>query len=598
MVLTVHESAVDCRQLGDAHFGRGEFSMAVGCYDRAVALEPAAAAAWCNRGVALHELGRYADALASHHQALSLNPEDSNSWFNCGNTLKAMGLLQDASGSYAQALRLNPQDALAHHARGNVLMELAEHALALQHLNVAVTLWPQGVECHLSRGAVLMELDRPQEALACFEEACRLAPTQASAHFNRGCALNRLQRPQEGWAAFQRASELGDHSAELHLNRGYSLSELDLWPQAVEAFEQAVEASPQMVQAWSNLGLALDRTKRFEEAMLCHEQALAIQADYPVGRYNRAFLELRLGRYREGFALYESRWRTPIFRHRIRHEDLPDWCGESLPPGRSLVVFAEQGLGDTIQFARFVPELRSRGLRVVLQVPDRLVDLLANQWPGVTVLADGMALPTGVVAKCPIMSLPYRLHTTLDRLPYPGGYLKIDHDLLQQWKARLDENLGPDRRPKVGLMWRGGTATRYRNRSLSWQELQPLLQDGYTCISLQKDLPDDELQAVMADPRVHHFGAEQRGFSDAAALAQLCDLVITVDTSVAHLSGALGRPTWLLLPYDSDWRWLENRTDSPWYDSVRIYRQSAHAVWEPVVDAMAQDLEVQRSVSR
>jgi ADP-heptose:LPS heptosyltransferase len=235
---------------------------------------------------------------------------------------------------------------------------------------------------------------------------------------------------------------------------------------------------------------------------------------------------------------------------------------------------------------------------VVLQVPDRLVDLLANQWPGVTVLSDGMTLPPEVVAKCPIMSLPYRLQTTLDRLPYPGGYLKVDPDLLQQWKARLDENLGPDRRPRVGLMWRGGTATRYRNRSLSLQELQPLILDSYTCISLQKDLPDDELQAVMVDPRVHHFSAEQRGFSDAAALTQLCDLVITVDTSVAHLSGALGRPTWLMLPYDSDWRWLENRSDSPWYDSVRIYRQSAQAVWAPVVDAMAKDLEAQRSVSR
>jgi tetratricopeptide (TPR) repeat protein len=597
MVLTVHESAGDCRQLGDAHFGRGEFSMAVECYDRAVALEPAAAAAWCNRGVALHALGRYADALASHHQALSLNPEDSNSWFNCGNTLKAMGLLQDASGSYAQALRLNPQDALAHHARGNVLMELAEHALALQHLDVAVTLWPQGVECHLSRGAVLMELDRPQEALACFEEACRLAPRQASAHFNRGCALNRLQRPQEGCAAFETARQLGDESAELHLNRGYSLTELDRWPQAVEAFQQAVDASPQMVQAWSNLGLALDRTKRFEESLACHEQALAIQADYPVGRYNRAFLELRLGRYREGFALYESRWQIPIFRHRVRHEDLPDWCGESLPPGRSLVVFAEQGFGDTIQFARFVPELRSRGLNVVLQVPDRLVDLLANQWPGLTVLSDGMALPTGVVAKCPIMSLPYRLQTTLDRVPYPGGYLKADPILLRQWRARLDHALGGSRLPRVGLMWRGGTATRYRNRSLSWSDLQPIIQDGFSYISLQKELPGDELGAVMDDPRVHHFGSQQNGFADAAALLHLCDWVISVDTSVAHLSGALGLPTWLMLPHDGDWRWLENRSDSPWYSSVKIYRQSGEAAWGPVVRALAQDMRAQASVS-
>lgn len=597
MVSTDHESAAECRRRGDAHYGRGELSMAVACYDQALALEPLDSAAWCNRGVVLHELGHFAQAVASYHQALRLNPADADAWLNCGNTLKAMGLLQDASGSYAQAIRLNPQDALAHHARGNVLMELAEHQLALQHLDTAVGLWPQGAECQLSRGAVLMELDRPQEALACFDEACRLAPTQASAHFNRGCALNRLQRPQEGCAAFDTARQLGDESAELHLNRGYSLTELDRWPQAVEAFQQSVDASPQMAQAWSNLGLALDRTKRFEESLACHERALAIQDDYAVGRYNRAFLELRLGRYREGFTLYESRWQTPIFRQRTRHEHLPDWCGEALPPECSLVVFAEQGFGDTLQFARFVPELRHRGLNVVLQVPDRLVELLAGQWPGVTVLADGMALPAGVVAKCPIMSLPHRLQTTLDDLPSPGGYLKADPDLLQQWKTRLDERLGHDRPPTVGLMWRGGTATRYRNRSLSWRELQALIQDGYTYISLQKDLPDDELQAVMADPRIHHFGAEQRGFADAAALAQLCDRVITVDTSVAHLSGALGRPTWLMLPYDSDWRWLEDRADSPWYDSVRIYRQSPQAVWAPVLDTVAQDLAAQRSLA-
>jgi tetratricopeptide (TPR) repeat protein len=590
MLSKVHKSAADCRQRGDIHYGRGELSMALECYDQAVELEPSGVAAWCNRGVALHELGRYAEALASHHQALSLNPQDPTSWLNCGNTLQAMGARHAALSSYAQALRLDPQDALVHHARGNLLMELGECAAALQHFDVAVLLWPNGIECHLSRGVALMELDRPEEALGCFDEACRLAPNLTSAHFNRGCALNRLHRPQEALICFEAAQALGDQSAELQLNRGYSLTELDLWAQAAAAFEYAVKASPQMAPAWSNLGLALDRTKRFADSSRCHEQALAIQPDYAIGRYNRSFLELRMGRYREGFALYESRWSTQSFRDRIRHPQLSDWQGEALPPGSAVVVFAEQGFGDTIQFVRFVPELRRRGVEVVLQVPDRLVNLLAQQWPDVLVLNDSDPLPMHVVSKCPLMSLPYRLETRLENLPSPEGYLQADPILLQQWEKRLNAALGTEWPPTVGLMWRGGSATRYRNRSLSWQTLQPILQEGYVYISLQKDLPSDEALTLASDPRVHHFGAEQRSFADAAALAQLCDLVITVDTSVAHLSGALGRPTWLMLPYDADWRWLENRSDSPWYSSVTIYRQSVEAAWEPVVGAVAEEL--------
>ena len=577
-------------RLGNERLVQGQFEQALTCYDQALAVAPSFAAAWCNRGVALHEMGRLLEALKSHHQALSLNARDATSWLNCGNTLRAMGQTQDAVNCFDQALRISPGDAHTLYARGTALVELQRPEEALSDLEAAtlqLTDWP---DAHMSYGSALMELHRYHDALAAFAQAQQLAPCSAQGFFNCGCALNALRRPQEALACFERAGFLGDQRAELHLNQGFALTELDRWPEAVQAFRAAIQREPTSAAAWSNLGLALDRTKAFEEARSCHQQAMVLDPGYAPGRYNASFFQLRMGEYLQGFELYEARWQTRDFERRQRQVHLPLWRGEPLQPGQGLLVFAEQGFGDTIQFSRFLGKLVDRGVSVTLQVPARLVAMFDGQWTGVPVLPDGAPPPEHMVARCPLMSLPHILGTTLDDIPRAEGYLRAKHNLALEWHQRVTHAVGEQSGLRVGLMWRGGEATRYRNRSLTWAALNDLLMSRCSFVSLQKELVPDEAPLVMNEPRIRHFGEEQHSFADAAALIQTCDLVITVDTSVAHLSGALGRPTWVLLPYDADWRWLEDRSDSPWYSSMRLYRQGTDASWEPVLTRVAHDL--------
>lgn len=569
----------------------GRYEDALACYAHAVGKAPGLAPAWCNQGVALHELGRYPEALLSLREALSIKPDDATAWMNCGNTLRALGKPHEAVKSFDQALYLCPADPHVLYARGNTWMDLANYSAAHQDLRAAVDFLPDWPDAHLSLGSALMELNRHHEALAAFVTAQQLAPQTPLTYFNCGCALNALNRPREALACFEVAAALGDQRVELYVNQGYALTELDRWEEAAASFAQAVKTQPESAPAWSNLGLALDRTKRFDDAGRAHERALEIQPHYGSGRYNHAFLQLRMGDYVSGFESYESRWTTADFVHRNRHQDLPLWDGQALPTGSRLLVFAEQGFGDTIQFSRYVGQCVQQGIDVTFQVPNRLVRLFRNQWPGVQIVADGESLPTGIAARIPLMSLPRIFRTTLNDIPYAMGFLRAESELVARWSALIKQE-GPNRqRTTIGLMWQGGTATRYRNRSVQWETMSSILRSDSNFFSLQKDLAREEMQALLRHTEVQHFGDQQSCFADTAAMISLCNLVITVDTSVAHLSGAMGHPTWILLPYDADWRWLEDRIDCPWYENVTLYRQSADRRWEPVLERISADLE-------
>ncbi len=580
------QPAMESFSQGNAFFAQGRLDLAIERYDQALSLHPQLAPAWANRGVALHELKQWPSALQSHLHAVSLDPRDAFAWVNCGNTLREMGRSEDAAQAYDQAVQLAPNDAQALYARGNLLMDLEQPSRALADFDAAQSLGWQSAELCLSRGSALMQLQRFPEALEAFDMAAAMAPDAARPQFNRGCALNALGQPAAALEAFALAAVCGDDSGDLHLNRGCAFTDLDRWEESIVAFEAAIERAPESASAWSNLGTALYRCKAFSQA-----RALILQPDYASARYNLSFLELHEGRLNVGFELYEARWKTSSFSHRERHPNLPWWQGEPLPPGGGLRVFAEQGYGDSIQFSRFVPLIQQRGWRVVLQVPRRLMSLFL-QWERIELVADDDPLPPHVVARCGLMSLPHRLGLCEQTLPGASGYLSAHPSLIQAWTQRVLDPAQPQSEgPRVGLMWRGGDATRYRNRSLNYSVLAPLWRPGVQFISLQKDLAPEEEAQVLAQGKLQHHGPSQQGFEDAAALIAHCDLVITVDTSVSHLSGAMGKPTWILLPHRADWRWMEQRSDSPWYASVKLFRQNQEGDWKELMDRVSRALD-------
>jgi hypothetical protein len=339
------------------------------------------------------------------------------------------------------------------------------------------------------------------------------------------------------------------------------------------------------VAAHFDRGIALQALNRHEEALIGFAQVLELDAGNVDAQHNAALSRLTLGDYHGGFKQYEARFARSGMPPR-RRLGKPLWRGEYLQR-KTILLHAEQGLGDTIQLARYVPLVARMGASVVLEVPDALTGLLGRLEGVAAVVARGAPLP-GFDLQCPMGSLPLALATALATIPADIPYLAASAERIAQWRSRL----APLRHPRVAFVWSGHAGhPNDRNRSLPLARLAPLLEmEPVSFVSLQRELSDADAQMLAGFSQVTPIGAELRDFDDTAAVLGLCDLVITVDTAVAHLAGALGRPTWILLPFAPDWRWLLERTDSPWYPTARLYRQQEPGDWESVVAQVRKDL--------
>jgi hypothetical protein len=307
--------------------------------------------------------------------------------------------------------------------------------------------------------------------------------------------------------------------------------------------------------------------------------------------WNEALLRLLTGDFSRGWAKYEWRWRNESLALSTRNFSQPLWLGAEAIDGKTILLHSEQGLGDTIQFCRYVPLVAARGARVILEVERPLHEIMTNLAGATEVISKGDALPD-FDFHCPLLSLPLAFGTHLETIPSLTSYLRAPGQTLKHWQARL----GPKARPRIGLVWSGRPAHKNdQNRSISLRSLLPLLDIEATFVSLQKDVRSDDAAVLKECNDVLHFGDELKDFSDTAALILQLDLVISVDTSVAHLAGALGEPVWILLPYNPDWRWLLDRDDSPWYPSARLFRQQQIGNWAGVIDQVKNELRSVRS---
>jgi Tfp pilus assembly protein PilF len=420
---------------------------------------------------------------------------------------------------------------------------------------------------------------RPFEALASYDKALAIRPDHAETLSNRGNVLKDLQRFADALASYDRALAIRPDYAEAHYNRGITLKHLKRLPEALASYDRAVAIRPGYAEAFNNRGNVLNEARRFDEAFASYRTAQELAPDYADAHWNEALLRLLTGDLVAGFAKYEWRWKKETVASAQRNFPQPLWDGVQSLDGKTILLHAEQGYGDAIQFCRYVPHVAARGARVILEVAPPL-RLLMGSLSGVTqIVAAGEPLSAFEI-HCPLLSLPYAFRTDIETIPAATPYLRAPADALPAWKLRL----GATGRPRIGIAWAGRrTHENDRNRSIGLGTLLRLLDTGATFVSVQKELrPGDE--AVLEGRRdVIHLGGMLSDFADTAALMTSLDLVITVDTSLAHLAGALGKPVWILLPFAPDWRWLLDRTTSPWYPSARLFRQASPGDWDEVI---------------
>jgi len=535
--------------------------------------------------VALQRQGRVAEAEKIYGRILKTVPDQFE-------TLQLLAELKMQRGKTGEAYRLmtaavaaRPQSVEARIHLGLVLRALKRPEEALASFDKALALAPADVDALGMRGDALLELGRAREALDCFDRILALVPAHPQARLNRGAALAALGRSAEALADFDAAIAGGGNHPMALYNRANALFDLGRYAEALAAYDAVVARVPQHAVAWNNRGNTLSALKRHAEAVASFERAIAAQPDYGDAHFNRSLALLASGDLARGLVEYEWRWKRSGKAQLRPNHRRPLWLGE-FPLGRkTILLHAEQGLGDTIQLARYAPLLARAGATVILEVQPELKTLLSTlDGPAAVVARGEPLLPFDV--HCPMGSLPLACKTDLGAVPAHIPYLRAEQDRLAKWRPRI-EKAGA---PRIAIAWAGNPAhPNDRNRSIALARLQPLWQSAHT-VSLQRELRDDDAEVLRREPGILHVGEELADMADAAAIVALCDLVVTVDTSIAHLAAAMGRPTWILLPFSPDWRWTLDRDASPWYPAARLFRQPQLGDWDSVIARVVREL--------
>jgi tetratricopeptide (TPR) repeat protein len=563
---------------GLAMHQHGRLVEAEHCYEEVLRSVPKHFDALHLLGVLAVQTGRPERGVGLIARAIEINPNVAGVHSNLANGLKDLNRLDEALASYDRAIALNPDYAEAYNNRGITLQGLNRLDTALADYEKAIALKPDYAEAYNNRGVILQALDRSDEALASFDKAIAFRPNYPEAFNNRGNALKDLKHYDRALASYDTATMLRPGYAEAYDNRGLALQDLKRFDAALASFDKAITLKPDYAEAYNMRGMLLQEAARFDAALASFDKAIALKPDYAEAYNNQGLCLLRSGRFEQGWRRFE--WRKKLLDAFGGRSFLqPLWLGEKDISNKILFVHWEQGLGDTLQFYRYGKLLKKRGIKVAMSVQEPLFRLLKQTDPDIQLInQDGV--PAEFDYHCPLLSLPLALQTTLETIPSEERYIFADDQKRREW----DNRLPPRTKPRIGIAWSGGTKHKNdHNRSIDLAAIAPLLSADAHWISLQKDLKNGEPALLAGIQKIASYDHELKDFSDTAAVIDLLDLVITVDTSIAHLAGAMGKPVWILLPYNSDWRWLLDRDDSPWYPTARLFRQDVTRSWESVM---------------
>ena len=607
--------------LGTLNLQKGNLDEACVLLKKSLALKPENATTHNNLGSALQASGRFKEAITSYKQAITLNPDYDEAYYNLGNAYQAVGQLENAIASYKQAITLNPNDADVHCNLANALRKSKRPEEALMRYKQATILMPRNAELHNNLGAALQELGKFDEAILSCRQAITLNPEFAKAHNNLGTALKKQHKLKDAMKSFNRAIELKPDYAEAyynlgsalhtsgrfdeaidaykeaitikpdyakaHYNLGNTLKEQENLDEAVTSYKQAITIKPDYVMAYNNLGTILQEQGKIDEAAECYSRAIRLKPDYADAHLNKALTSLLNGNFKSGWQEYE--WRLRTKNYALRNFNHPMWDGKPLNE-KSILIHTEQGFGDTIQFIRYLPMVQAQGGRVIFECLPDLICLLKNSngFDNIIEKKSSGKLSEQFDVHVPLLSLPGLFGTTVGSIPSDIPYIAADPRLIDQWRIRLDD----DHKCKIGIVWAGNpNHKKDHSRSCSLSDFATLAGIPELSIySLQKGPASVEVNKWPGGEEIIKLDSEIHDFADTAAIIANLDLVISVDTVVAHLAGAMGKPVWTLLPFVPDWRWLLNRTDSPWYPSMRLFRQTRANDWSGMFKRLKQTL--------
>jgi tetratricopeptide (TPR) repeat protein len=561
----------------------GRREEAVECFRRAVDLRPEDLQPRANLADALRELGRLPEAIEAYRGALAIRA-DAGMLFTLGCCLLDLDQDEAALAAFQRTTLLKHDFVEAHANRAVALRKLGRFDEALRSCELAIALKPDHLHAHFTEGDVLFDLGLLEQSLASRRRAIEIAPDHPEALNKLGIGLTELDRAGEALDVLNRAIALRPDNAGQVTHLGNAYAKLERFDDALAAYRRSLELDPSGHGTWCNLGIILHDLDCFDDALDCYEQARRLKPDAALQEYNEAATRLLLGQFEIGWRKYEFRPTTPAM---AKAADFARrrWTGDGDIAGTNFFAYAEQGIGDTLQFCRYLPLLADRGATVLTQVQAPIRSLVAAMDPRITVLGDQASPPGQFDWQCPIMSLPLAFGTRLETIPAAVPYLRAPAERIQSWRSRLAACEGLI----VGLVWAGNPDHKGdRNRSMPFAAMAKLLDlDGISFVSLQKQIPERDRESYGSARNLLRLGEDLDDFADTAGLLEAIDLIVTVDTSVAHLAGALARPVWILVSAATEWRWLRRRDDSPWYPTARVFRQTRRHDWPELLGRIA-----------
>lgn len=514
-------------------------------------------------------------------------PEDQQLLINQALEHHQSGRISDALALYETALNGSETNANLLYLLGTAYYQTQRFTDAEQMLQRSIDIDSGNAGAYSNRGLALDGLGRFEEALECFDMALQTKPDFSGALSNRGSTLKQIGRLDESLASFNAAITIRPDYAEAYYNRGLILSELDRCLLAVESYERAIKLNPSNPEPYSNRGNALRELSRFDAALSSYDSALQLNPNYPEANWNKSYLLLLLGEYMEGWRLYEWRRRLPLFQNAFRPQGNPLLPDTEINKDSTIFIYSEQGLGDTLQFCRYVKLLANKtGANIQFQIPKILRPLLSSLPPKVTLVTSDDGYPT-FDFQTSVMSLPWILGTSLESIPKESHYLSASHRTTASWERRL----GLKTKPRIGLVWSGALEhSNDRKRSIPLNQLVSIINPAFEWHAIQTEYRESDRDTLLSHPEIIQHADQLVDLDETAGLLEQMDLLISVDTCVAHLAGTLGKPVWILLPHVPDFRWLIDRDDSPWYPSARLYRQDRTKTWAPVLKRLCGDL--------
>ncbi|CAM8396588.1 tetratricopeptide repeat protein [Candidatus Methylopumilus planktonicus] len=575
--------------LGKAKRALKQYKNAILAYSKCISLNNNYAEAFNNRGmIYLEDLKELKNALNDFKICIKILPGTWSGFYNIANCYVELGEYKEAIKNYDLALKLNPDNTDIYLKRGRAFKELKQYINALEDYDRAIGLNEKDENAFIERSLVYYDLKRYKDLIEDCNRALKLNPKNENAFINRGIGYHELQEDNKALKDYDHAIQLNSKDAKAFINRGAALYSLNLFEEALKDCNRAITINSKDAKAFVNRGVVYNALKRYKEALVDYCQALELEVDNALAFWNKSRLQLLLGEYQEGWKIFEWRWKTGDINLQPRNFNQPLWLGQESIAHKIILIHHEQGFGDVIQFSRYIALIEKyHPKEIIFEAPKSLISVLSSLRGNFKIIKLGDPLPY-FDYYCPIMSLPLAFKTTLENIPSEMPYLYAEKSKISFWGERL----GPKIKPRVGLVWSGSKGHKNdHNRSLLFKQLKPIYDLPFEFHCLQKEIREIDLEVLGKEGNIKEHQNELIDFSDTAALINHLDLVVSVDTSVAHLAGALGKKVFLMLPYAPDYRWMDERPDTPWYPTMVLFRQPKADDWTSVVSEIRLEIK-------